>query len=220
MLVGIITFTLPVLVWATASFARLPSISASYYTRAQDLFVGLLFVLGAFLLVYKGHREYPMQDWAANLGALAAVIAALFPTSCNAALCPACGHDFCKANPTYCDATLCQDDLASTIHLTAGIALFLVAAYFCFGPFAKAAKDKDWIEAKRRVVAYYILGSAIILCLVTVGILKLTMTGIQKDACRPIFWGEFAMLWLFSAAWMVAAKRIPGLVNKDERRKL
>jgi hypothetical protein len=194
-LVGFITFALPILV-SIISFARLTSISASYYTGARDLFVGLLFILGAFLLVYKGHT--PLEDWIANLGALAAVIAALCPTACD----------------------LCPCSLTSTIHLLAGIVLFGVTAYFCLGPFRQAAKDKDWIKAQRRVKFYAICGYAIIACLVILGVVELAMTAELKKAWVPIFWGEFVMLWIFSAAWIVAAKWIPWFTDKDEEEPL
>src|SRR5215467_12937467 len=81
LLVGLITLTFPWIIWIASSFSRLTSISGSYYTSARNLFVGLLFVLGAFLFVYKGRGR--SQPWVAKLGALAPVVAALFPTNCD-----------------------------------------------------------------------------------------------------------------------------------------
>lgn len=96
--------------------------------------------------------------------------------------------------------------------------MFGVTAYFCLGPFRQAAGDKDWPKAKRRVKFYTICGYAIIACLVILGIVELTMTVDLKKAWAPIFWGEFVILWIFSAAWMVAAKWIPWFTDpvKDE----
>src|SRR5689334_15556982 len=137
LLVGAIVFVLPVVVWIASSFTPLSSISASYHTGARDIFVGLLFVLGAFLFVYKGHRR--KEYWIANLGSLAAVIAAVFPTAC----------DLCQINPI------------AIIHLCAGAALFLVTAYFCLGPFKQSASTKPWAEAGRRAGFYILCGWAI-----------------------------------------------------------
>jgi hypothetical protein len=195
LLIGCITFTLPVLAWGGAAFAPLTSISASYYTTARDVFVGLLFVLGAFLFVYKGRAL--IEDWIANLGALAAVMAAIFPTSCD----------------------LCPTNSFAAIHLLAGAGLFIVAAYFCLGPFRHAAQGKDWVEAKRRVRFYVFCGSAILACLALLGVVELAMTAELKKAWAPIFWGEAFMLWTFGGAWIVAAKVLPWFSSEREQLK-
>jgi hypothetical protein len=191
LMVGLIPFLLPILV-SIISFTRLSSISASYYTRARDVFVGLLFVLGAFLLVYKGHTQ--TENWIANLGGLAAIIAALFPMAC----------DQCTRGITF------------YIHAFAGNVLFGVTAYFCLGPFRKSAKGKNWIKAQRRVKIYSVCGYGIIACLVILLALGLVMTTKQKEIWTPVYWGEFVMLWLFSAAWNVAAKWIPCFTEKGK----
>lgn len=79
-LVGIVAFALPPAVWLISSFARLPSVSASYYTAARDVFVGALFGIAALLLGYNGHT--PLEKWGSKVAALAAFVAAILPTSC------------------------------------------------------------------------------------------------------------------------------------------
>jgi hypothetical protein len=168
-LLGFVTFTMPILV-SIISFSRLTSISTAYYTGARDVFVGLMFVLGAFLLVYKGHTR--TEDWMADLGGLAAVIAALCPTAC----------DLCPKGPNF------------YIHALAGNVLFGVTAYFCLGPFRKAAQGKPWIKAQRRVKFYTFCGCAIIACLVILFANGLVMSAELKKIWTPTFWGEFVML--------------------------
>lgn len=190
-LVGFITFTLPILVTVISS-DRLTSISASYETEARDVFVGLLFVLGAFLLVYKGHTQ--TENWMANLGGLAAVAAALFPTAC----------DLCPKGPAF------------YIHAVAGNVLFGVVAYFCLGPFRRAAKSKPWIKARRRATFYTICGCAIIACLAISLAIGLAMPAELKKNLTPTFWAEFVMLWIFSAVWIVASKWIPWFTDGEQ----
>lgn len=202
-LVGVIAFMLPVLAWIVSPFALLPSISASYYTAVRDIFVGLLFVLGAFLFTYKGHSS--QESWMANLAALAAIVAAVFPTSCDT----------------------CPSNIVSTIHFFAGAIMFLVTAYFCLWPFKNAAKDKSTKdksskdesskEAGRRVKFYSFCGWAIIVCLGILAAAGLILNAEIKRISAITFIGEFIMLWLFSAAWMVAAKWLPWFSNKEER---
>jgi len=190
-LVAFITFALPILV-TILSFTRLSSISASYYTGARDVFVGLLFVLGSFLLVYKGHSR--REDWIANLGGVAAILAAIFPTLC----------DSCPVTPI------------AYIHAIAGNVLFLVTAYFCLGPFRQAAITKPWPKAQRRASFYAICGYSIIACIVILLIIGFAATAEFKKTWTPVFWGELLMLWIFSAAWAVAAKWIPWFTDRKK----
>src|SRR4030042_3580559 len=194
-LVAFITFTLPILVTIISS-TRLTSISTSYYTDARDVFVGLLFTLGAFLIVYKGYSQ--PEDWIANIGGLAAIIAALCPMAC----------DLCSKTPT------------SYVHAISGNVLFLVTAYFCLGPFRQAAKNKKWIKAQRRVIFYTICGYTIIACLVILMIIGFAMTAELKKTLTPIFWGELGLLWIFMPAWVVAAKWIPWFTDNDKEKPL
>src|SRR5208283_1867974 len=60
----------------------LDSVSAYYYTGANALFVGMLFVLGLFLAAYEGY-ENRFQKWdqgCARIAAVAALLVAFFPT--------------------------------------------------------------------------------------------------------------------------------------------
>ena len=50
LLMGLIAFTLPFVVILFSSVDDLSSISASYHTKARNVFVGLLFVVSAFFL--------------------------------------------------------------------------------------------------------------------------------------------------------------------------
>ena len=60
LLMGLIALALPIAVSLTAilgtpSVSDLPSISYSYHTGARNVFVGALFIVGAFLWAYNGH---------------------------------------------------------------------------------------------------------------------------------------------------------------------
>ena len=67
-----------VTIWANTS---LSSVSASYHTNAQDVFVGLLFVVSAFLWAYNGHTSE--ESRASKAASAAALLVALFPTACG-----------------------------------------------------------------------------------------------------------------------------------------
>ena len=54
LLMGLIAITLAPIV-SIISGMSLPSVSHSYYTEAQDVFIGMLFVIGTLLWAYNGH---------------------------------------------------------------------------------------------------------------------------------------------------------------------
>src|SRR5688572_14517177 len=81
--IGLIAAMFPTLITLTvlsrdglAVWNELDSISAYYYTGANPLFVGMLFVLGLFLLAYEGYRnKYAKYDrWCARIAAAAALL--------------------------------------------------------------------------------------------------------------------------------------------------
>lgn len=192
LLLGIVAFALPLAVLIVAR-TPLPSISASYYTAARDIFVGTLFVIAIFLVAYQGHK--PIENWIANLGAGAAIVAALFPTSC----------DQCETTPI------------STIHLIAGATLFLVIAYFCLGPFRQSAKSKKGPDAMQRVGLYSVCGWVIILSILFIGMAPFAFAAAVGNGWAVTFWGEFISMWAFGLAWIVASKILPWFADPDER---
>lgn len=191
-LVGIVAFALP-LVACTISSTKLSSISGSYHTEARDFFVGLLFFIGAFLFAYNGHST--RQKWASKAASFAAVMAAVFPTSCDT----------------------CESDLTSTTHFAAAIVLFGTIAYFCLGPFRKRALDKKTMEGRRRATIYIICGSIILGCMVGIGAAEIAVPDATRKSLAITFWGELIALWAFGIAWFTAGKVLPPLVEEDKR---
>ncbi len=60
------------------------SISSYYHTGMQDVFVGILCVIGLFLLSYKGYER--KDAVAGNIASICAVGTALFPTATDEAV--------------------------------------------------------------------------------------------------------------------------------------
>ena len=80
LLVGLIAFLLPIVV-SIISTSSLASISASYHTEARDVFVGMLFVVSAFLWAYNGHTTW--QSRTSKIASVAAILVAILPTTCD-----------------------------------------------------------------------------------------------------------------------------------------
>ena len=220
--VGIVAMGLPLAVYLV-TFTITSSISASYHTDARDVFVGLLFVIGALFLAYHGHKENKLEKWISKIGAIAAFCAALFPTSCD----------------------LCAPDVKSKIHYFAAFALFSTVVYFCLFAFTSRAKAKimdeekekdkyqnvagkdaqdkiDTLEAKqikqrRRILFYTICGLVIAAIMLGSVVASFVLSTAIKKALPITFIAETAALELFGIAWLTASKAVPFLAHEEER---
>jgi hypothetical protein len=219
LMVGILAFSLPWVVVLIA-LALPPSISASYHTKARDVFVGSIFVIGALLIAYKGHSKH--EEWVSTFGGVAAIITALFPTACNAALFPS----FCPTQlaPTLCAS--CGSALNSNIHGVAAAVLFGIIVYFCLVVFLRRVISKlegnsdfnislvtkyvlnktgnNSPQSKKKIlrVRIYVF-CGILMALVLV--YSVIVSGINK-ASYITFWAEMVAMILFGVAWMTASK--------------
>ncbi len=197
-IIGLIAFLLPIVVWLVST-DELTSISAAYHTNAQDIFVGTLFIVGAYFIVYNGHE--PIQALFAKVAAVAAFLTALFPTPCDG----------------------CVGDVAGAIHYISAGTLFGILSIFCLVFFQRRAteriklmseKDSRYPIARRAV--YVICGVVILLC-----ILVLVVTGFileQKTffGINFFYWAEAVALGSFGFAWFVAGKILILLRREDE----
>lgn len=187
----------------------LDSVSAYYYTGANALFVGMLFVLGLFLAAYEGY-DNKFQKWDrrfARSAAVAAVLVALFPT----------------AAPEVKGITPLAwwGPWIGRIHLGAAFVLFVIFAMFCLWLFrateksaAKNEEDKKTIpdpdpDKKWRNHFYAFCGVLIFGCII--------WAGYNHVNRKPIFWQEaialtcFALSWLVKGYWLRSIAELPGV---------
>lgn len=190
-LVGLIAFSLPYVVTMIAS-TPLRSISASYHTEAQDIFVGMLFIVGSFLVAYNGH--FVNEAVTSKIAGFSAIIVALVPTPCNT----------------------CSGDINSTIHYSAAVLFFAILAYFCFGPFRRKIKGKGGKKGARSKI-YLICGTIMVICMLTALLGKLILDSDTFNHLAITFWAEAIALNAFGIAWIVAGKYIPLVTEEEER---
>lgn len=190
LLVGCIAFALPIIV-SVASSTPLSSISAAYHTEARDLFVGLLFFVSAFLWAYNGHT--PREARASKIASLAAILVAIFPTSCDT----------------------CATDLKAVIHYGAAVTLFAILQYFCFGPFRKDTKGQTGKKRLRGKI-YFGCGAIMLACILSAGAAEIMQSSEAAQTLPIKYWAEFVALAAFGVAWIVAGKYLSPLVDPDE----
>jgi len=205
LLIGLIAFLLPIVAELLAT-ADIPSISASYYTEARDAFVGMLFIVGAFLWAYNGHSS--PQKYSSKVAGIAACFIAIFPTACHL-----CGTE---NPPSSCVS--CETTLVSIVHyISAGI-LFGVLAFFCLGPFRKNTKGKSGNKGRRAKI-YFICGVLMLACIAVAAAANWLLDEAQVKVLRITYWAEFVAMMAFGIAWFTAGKWIL-FVDKEDAVKL
>ena len=103
--------------------------------------------------------------------------------------------------------------------LATAVLLFVILAYFCFGPFRKNTKGKGGKKGARAKL-YFLCGSVMVICM-SVGLIgKLALSCQTMADWNVIYWVEAIALGAFGVAWIVAGKIIPLLVDEQDALKL
>ncbi|KAA3615982.1 MAG: DUF998 domain-containing protein [Calditrichaeota bacterium] len=191
--IGILGITLPFIVSIGASlfFSNnlQNSISSYYHTGMRDVFVGILFVIGFFLLAYRGHER--ADDIAGDLACLFAIGVALFPTT---------GGKLSQAT-----------EMTGYIHLAFAAAFFITLAYFSLKLFTKTNPDKTPTKKKfQRNKVYKTCGWTIIGCIVIMAVLSFLPAGTKAslESLRPVFWLEAIAIIAFGISWFTKGEGI------------
>lgn len=186
-----LAIALPFLLWIVGHIlADLPlqgSMSAYYHAgggAVRDVFVGILFAIGFFLMLYKGFTIF--ENWALNLAGFFLLIVAAVPMAWG------CG-DAC---PKF------------SWHGTAAVLFFLSIAYVCiFRSKDTLGLISDPARARLYEKAYKILGGLMIASPAIAFILKFVL---QPDPRKGsvIFFIEATGVIIFGSYWLLKSKEI------------
>lgn len=190
LLMGMIALLLPITVSSLAEMS-LTSISASYYSNARDIFVGMLFVVGSFLFAYNGHTT--TESVASKIASVAAVLVASFPTACDG----------------------CKTSVVSIVHYAAAAVLFSMLAYFCFVPFRRGIKNQGGKKARRSGI-YLACGSVMVGCMIAIFIANQVLPKEIVMGLQVTYFGEAAALMAFGIAWIASGKAFRLIADEDE----
>jgi hypothetical protein len=211
------------------------SLSLTYHLGARDVFVGILFIVGSFLLAYKGHSSTERK--VAFFAAVFAVSVALFPTSMDKLWVVENGFEIdqrvceapysleeLKALAPDAKQKLCNTSLigsAPTIHMVAAVLLIGSLIYFCRVFYLRAGKKlalaglstQDELTLKKRVLIY----KACLVAMVISIPLFMGLSYFFPAFDTAVFWIEVVCLSAFGVSWLVAGKQlILKLPNKDD----
>lgn len=165
------------------------SISSYYYTEMRDVYVGLLWAIGVFMLSYKGYEQ--KDALAGNLACIFAIGTALFPTSPD--------------HPSAHDKTIGE------IHAACASLLFLTISYFALFLFTKTDPAKTMTTRKHRRNTVYRACGCTMLTAIALGLAysmapESIVAGLKKF--RPVFWLETIAVEAFGLAWMTKGEAI------------
>ncbi len=200
----------------------------SHFYHAQFLgaiFVGLLFFIGAFLLVYSG--DHWTQTWGSTVAGIGSFGVALFPTSGSG-----CEGKAEFLSRVFVNVTEKQGGLVVTemdncghsfFNLFGGVSnyhafgagvVFIYLGLFCLISLRivnpeKHGEKADLIPSKRkRNVLYFWCGIVILLCVALLGGKEFVFGDRLKwwDLWNLTFWVETLALWAFGLAWIIKGR--------------
>ncbi|HQW92895.1 MAG TPA: hypothetical protein PKY28_07330 [Ferruginibacter sp.] len=153
---------------------------SDYYDNgtAGDILVGILFVLGFFLMSYKGYDR--IDSRAANLGCVFALGVALCPTTST-------------------------NDVVHILHFVFAVLLFSVFIFFSLYLFRKTGPGRRTKQKDNRNRVYLICGIVMIVCIVGIAIGMIWLTELSA-AWHLVFWFESIALIAFGISWITKAE--------------
>lgn len=154
---------------------------SDYYDNsiAGDILVGVLFVLGFFLMTYKGYDKTDSQ--VANLGCVFALGVALFPTT----------------STNY---------VVHIMHFVFALLLFTVFIVFSMYLFRKTDTNTVYTKQKdKRNKVYLACGIIMILCIAGIAIGMLWLEKLSTTY-HLVFWFELVAFIAFGVSWVVKAE--------------
>lgn len=124
------------------------SFSKYYLTNMRDIFVGVLFISGAFLLAYKGYDK--VDNIVTNIAGISAIGVAIFPVEVTDP------NNLFNLNQFWTEA----------LHLITAIFFFVALSYMSYFQFTKTSGELTKRKKNRnlvyRICAFVMLGSLVI----------------------------------------------------------
>jgi len=186
---AITAFAFPILLWAWGRWYGLDlqgSMSAYYWASIEGdppvriWFVGIIFAIGSFLLLYKGYTI--AEDLTLNGAAVLLILVALFPMSWK------CGSEFGFCQRPY-------------LHSGFAIAFFACIVYVALFQSGKTLDETTGGTPLREVYRYaYWATRASLVIFPLAAIIAHLLT---RNWDKLTYWLELAGIWAFAFFWLV-----------------
>lgn len=175
----------------------LPSISHYYYSVMHIVFVGVLCILGGFLITYRGKSVF--ENRTSNFAGIFALGVAIFPTSNG---CEGYEEVRCSFLRIIDNRFICE--WANYVHFGMAVLLFTCFVIFCLKIFQQSDLGIYNEKKARRNRTYKICGYIIIASIVAIAAITLyrRMTG-KLFFPKYIFVFETSSLLAFGFSWLL-----------------
>lgn len=161
------------------------SLSHYYHTGVRDIFVGILFLMGAFLIFYKGYNDVSFDEWLSTAAGVCAIGTALFPT-------------FTSPKAT-------RDELIiGYIHFGFALTFLVILGLFVLIYFRRSF-GAVCQEKLRRNKIYTVCGWLIfasVACIIVILCLP-THTQVAINEYKPVLFLETIAIVSFGVAWLI-----------------
>lgn len=219
--VGILWLSLPIVLLLYAhpfGGGMQPSISEFYYSEMGDVFIGILFSIGVFLIAYKGYRKRPgdpkLGDREASIVAGVSIIAvALFPVPAKPE------YALCMINEIVlrCSEVLIDAEIITGfsghsrwLHFAPAGSFFLSLAWYCFKLFPKGGSHstRRFMGVLVEHLIYYTCGVLILISVAGLVAYELVSPETREalTAQNYIFWWETLGVYAFSISWLTKGR--------------
>ena len=176
-----------------------PSISHYYYTSLHIVFVGMLCVLGAFLITYRGVEKY--ENPLSNLAGICCWGVATFPTPFDTDFKEGCGCQLVSLLHKMPPAVGYTHFISATMMLLC----FAAISFFIFPKHDNKAIDPIDPKKTLRNRIYRTCATIIIISILIIAyfdfVLKHQQEGTWLDYTTFIF--ETTSLWAFGLSWLI-----------------
>jgi len=210
-MIGAIAFLMPiaVIVFSGKPFHEMTSISISYWTDANDIFVGSLIAVAVFLVAYNGTGvcKKDIEYWLSKLACTFALLVVIFPTKNFNGNYERLPGDKYGALPGWLQP-IAEVIPPNYMHGFAAVFLF-VCLIILMAFFSQRAKNKKaYVRAKH----YLLISLTMAISLPTIFIV-----GILTEAYAEVFWVELVGLWLFGLGWSYSGWYTEFTPKKEDR---
>ena len=190
----LLPFGLALGAWRAEQLPWLDSISAYYYTRMRDVFVGTMFTVGIFLYCYRGHDR--QDNVLCTIAGVAAAGIGLFPMA------PAYSEVLLRLHPDIEHPNCYVPTGPIGYHMYAVATFFAIMAYMAMFRFTKTDQVRLTREKRARNRIYIACGTIMVVCFVWIGVLKWH----AKEA--RIVVPEAGAVIAFAIAWLTKGQAI------------
>lgn len=185
--IGVLGVLLPPLLvlLEPALFDGLPaprgSLSAYYYSGVREIFVGGLWAIGVFLIVYK-FLDFSWESLLSSLAGAAAILVAIFPTERPG--------DGVQLTPFQVKL---GEGVVSGIHYAVAVVFIglLVPIVLFFARDEGARSHRGWRSFHTLSAVFIVAGAALA-----------GFAGITGDPDKGVLYGEWIAIWAFGASWL------------------